>query len=75
MLLDSRFNVFALDQDECLSDPCTSQSTCENTIGSYLCTCDHGYTGNGFTSCTGSKIGVCFLIGHQSGNMQTVLIN
>ena len=31
---------------------CGPQATCENTVGSYRCTCDIGFTGNG-TICTG----------------------
>ena len=40
------------DVDECVVDsPCHTNATCENTIGSYTCSCDDGYSGNG-TSCT-----------------------
>ena len=30
-------------------DDCDSNATCANTIGNYLCTCDSGFTGDGFT--------------------------
>ena len=40
-----------IDINECLTDPCSSTATCENTNGSYVCTCNTGYTGNGF-NCT-----------------------
>ena len=36
------------DIDECLSDPCDSNATCNNSVGSFICTCDSGYSGDGF---------------------------
>ena len=41
---------FDLDIDECLSSPCHNNATCNDTDGSYECTCDDGFTGNG-TEC------------------------
>ena len=41
-----------LDSDECQSSPCHSNATCNNTNGSFICTCNSGYSGDGFT-CTG----------------------
>ena len=39
-----------VDIDECSSDhQCDSSATCYNTDGSYTCTCDSGYTGDGRT--------------------------
>ena len=35
------------DIDECFSDPCHSNATCNNTIGSFTCTCVSGYAGDG----------------------------
>ena len=45
---------FVLDINECSakSDRCNVNAVCENTQGSYTCTCQAGYTGNGRT-CTG----------------------
>ena len=36
------------DIDECLSSPCDSNATCNNTGGSFTCTCVNGYSGDGF---------------------------
>ena len=35
------------DIDECSGDPCDSNATCNNTDGSYTCTCNTGYSGSG----------------------------
>ena len=42
-----------LDTNECQTgSPCHSNAICNNTDGSYICTCDSGYSGDGFT-CSG----------------------
>ena len=45
--------MFFVDIDECElgTDKCHADATCHNTIGSYACSCNSGYHGNG-TSCT-----------------------
>ena len=45
--------IFA-DMDECTNniDDCHLNATCYNNDGSYKCTCNSGYTGNGRT-CSG----------------------
>ena len=44
------FNDILLDIDECAigADMCDANATCNNTVGSYSCTCNNGSTGNGF---------------------------
>ena len=42
-----------LDIDECSSNPCHGNATCNNTAGSYMCVCDSGYSGDGF-NCSGT---------------------
>jgi len=42
-----------LDVNECLGYPCNKDAICTNTIGSYVCSCKTGYSGNGF-NCTGN---------------------
>lgn len=46
------FGYGCVDEDECTlgTDDCDENATCENTSGSYTCTCDQGYYGDG-TSC------------------------
>ena len=47
---------FCLDVDECLLDnDCHQNSTCVNSEGSYNCTCNSGYFGNGKTC----EVGAC----------------
>ena len=42
------------------SHDCHSDANCTNTKGSYYCTCDTGYSGNGVT-CVGNEICSDFL--------------
>ena len=49
------------DIDECLSDPCHSNATCNNTDGSFKCTCNPGYSGNG-GSCSSMHINYIYVI-------------
>ena len=43
-----------VDINECEDEPeiCGINANCTNTIGSYMCSCSSGYTGDG-TMCTG----------------------
>jgi len=45
-----------IDIPECVRglDECDMNATCINTVGSYDCMCNTGFTGNGF-SCTGDQ--------------------
>ena len=43
---------YYLDIDECATNNCDFNATCTNTPGSFTCTCNQGYTGNG-TTCEG----------------------
>ena len=43
------------DVDECSGmNGCDINAACVDTIGSFICICDNGYTGNG-TYCEGKK--------------------
>jgi len=52
-----------VDINECTLgvDNCAYNATCSDTEGSYECTCDPGYTGDGF-NCT-SKVNRVLIIG------------
>ncbi|XP_078523158.1 uncharacterized protein LOC144792151 [Lissotriton helveticus] len=43
---------FCSDINECLNSPCHQNATCANTFGSYTCTCNSGYKGNGTFCCS-----------------------
>ena len=56
------------DVDECTlsKTPCHQNATCNNTIGSYSCTCRRGFTGDGFNICSGMHIMENFNISHAT---------
>ncbi|KAI0230808.1 hypothetical protein LSAT2_018833 [Lamellibrachia satsuma] len=39
------------DLDECLNNPCGSNASCSNTIGTFHCDCHEGYVQQNLTSC------------------------
>ena len=49
-------SILSSDVDECSlgTFDCISEATCENTVGSYICVCLPGYTGNG-VECEGKS--------------------
>ena len=56
IILPALFLYFYLtDIDECDSAPCSVDATCEDTVGSFICTCNPGYTGNG-SLCAGRTV-------------------
>ena len=44
--------ILSTDENECDITPCDVNAACTNTPGSFICTCNFGYVGNGF-SCNG----------------------
>jgi len=50
-------HLFFIDVDECVTemDDCHVNATCNNTFGSFECTCVAGYEGNG-VNCTSKTI-------------------
>ena len=55
--LQNELTVFNADINECIlhTDNCSIYANCSNTIGSYDCTCNAGFTGDGYT-CQGTFI-------------------
>ena len=54
---DLRFTcIISLDYNECLqnTDACDQNADCTNIVGSHICQCRSGYTGDGNT-CTGKN--------------------
>ena len=49
------YNIFLVDNNECASNPCDDNANCTNTPGSYYCTCNVGFFGNGF-ECEGMSV-------------------
>ena len=51
-----------VDVDECARgiDECSINALCTDTVGSYYCTCDIGYDGNGF-NCTSKLLTYIFM--------------
>ena len=56
MKLNSICIFFCTDVDECEigSNACNTNATCDNTEGSYICSCKEGFTGDGIT-CQGKE--------------------
>ena len=54
--------ILNADVDECIGEvyPCDPNASCNNSIGSFSCTCLTGYSGNGMT-CTGKP---CVFVRH-----------
>ena len=46
----TNYNYLAADIPECERglDDCDQNATCTNTIGGYICTCNIGFTGDGY---------------------------
>ena len=48
--------IIFVDINECILDICDSNAKCINTLGSYLCACNGGFTGDGKNNCTGKLL-------------------
>ena len=47
--------------DECLDVMCGENAECLNTEGTYSCQCKSGFTGDGYSNCTGESR-VCWIV-------------
>ena len=59
-----------LDIDECTTNrhSCDVNAICQNTVGSYNCTCKPGFYGNG-TKCLGNSEDIyCLFYGFKGGD-------
>ena len=63
-LISFRNYNYLLDVDECADpelDNCHADASCSNTVGSFICTCNSGYSGDGIT-CLGRNLLYCIKI-------------
>ena len=44
-----RYTLFCSDINECTSNPCDNNAVCTDVHGSFVCACNNGYSGDGFT--------------------------
>ena len=76
--MSDNFHPFILspctDVDECTSGThnCDANAMCTNTIGSFSCKCNAGFTGNGQT-CSGKRYDI-FTIGSQGPKVKRQLL-
>ena len=48
-------HIYFPDNDECLNNPCDIHASCTNSDGSYACSCNQGFSGDGH-KCDGKMI-------------------
>ena len=63
---------FVIDIDECTTNThnCDPDASCANSIGSFVCTCNQGYSGDGIT-CSGENLSdsvQCFFLKDQGAD-------
>ena len=71
--------MYISDIDECEGpSPCDENAQCTNTIGSFTCDCNEGYSGDGMT-CTGQNFNaeianlcLCVTFMHASAPVRTL---
>ena len=57
-------NLPPADINECVTEsPCHASASCTNTLGSFTCACNPGYSGDG-TTCHGGYPSMVFTIQH-----------
>ena len=61
VIIYSIIQIVSLDIDECAlgTDICDTNAACTNTVGSFTCACNNGYSGDGVT-CTGNLFDIFY---------------
>ncbi len=57
-----------VDVDECSGNPCGAGAVCVNTVGSFICQCPGGTTGDPSKKCDGASRRICSADGDCSSN-------
>ena len=61
--------IIFIDINECRFVICDSNARCINTLGSYLCACNGGFTGDGKNNCTGKLLNMFAIKTYESESL------
>ena len=66
------YSTLFADTNECKYIPCHSKAMCTDTVGSFTCSCNLGYAGDGFI-CEGKTISMKFVFIFLRSDRMTAL--